>query len=80
MAALLLALAPKSGAHACIYLFTVDMEMEPLPGFKLTSWERGYGDMKMVPDMTTLRLIPWLPRLDPLLWDRTRGAGRSCRP
>ena len=50
------------GVHACIYLFTVDMEMEPLPGFKLTSWERGYGDMKMVPDMTTLRLIPWLPK------------------
>ena len=43
------------GAHACIYLFTVDMEMEPLPGFKLTSWERGYGDMKMVPDLTTAR-------------------------
>src|SRR6266511_2594653 len=52
----------EEGAHACIYLFTVDMEMEPLPGFKLTSWERGYGDMKMVPDMTTLRLIPWLPK------------------
>src|SRR5262249_438960 len=50
------------GAHACIYLFTVDMEMEPLPGFKLTSWERGYGDMKMVPDLTTARLIPWLPK------------------
>src|SRR5438445_1512119 len=50
------------GAHACIYLFTVDMEMEPLPGFKLTSWERGYGDMKMVPDLATLRLIPWLPK------------------
>jgi glutamine synthetase len=50
------------GVHACIYLFTVDMEMEPLPGFKLTSWERGYGDMKMVPDMGTLRLIPWLPK------------------
>src|SRR5262244_149354 len=49
------------GAHACIYLFTVDMEMEPLPGFKLTSWERGYGDMKLVPDMATLRRIPWLP-------------------
>jgi len=45
----------EEGAHACIYLFTVDMEMEPLPGFKLTSWERGYGDMKLVPDMTTLR-------------------------
>ncbi len=50
------------GVHACIYLFTVDMEMEPLPGFKLTSWERGYGDMKLVPDMGTLRLIPWLPK------------------
>ena len=50
------------GVHACIYLFTVDMEMEPLPGFTLTSWERGYGDMKMVPDLATLRLIPWLPK------------------
>ena len=50
------------GVHACIYLFTVDMEMEPLPGFKLTSWERGYGDMKMVPDLTTWRLLPWLPK------------------
>src|SRR5712691_7772600 len=50
------------GVHACIYLFTVDMEMEPLPGFTLTSWERGYGDMKLVPDFATLRLIPWLPK------------------
>ncbi|HUF90793.1 MAG TPA: glutamine synthetase family protein [Candidatus Limnocylindria bacterium] len=52
----------EHGAHACIYLFTVDMEMEPLPGFTLTSWERGYGDMKMVPDLDTLRVIPWLSR------------------
>jgi glutamine synthetase len=50
------------GVHACIYLLTVDMEMEPQPGFKLTSWERGYGDMKMVPDLATLRIIPWLPK------------------
>src|SRR5436309_3327251 len=34
----------RDGVNACIYLFTVDMEMEPLPGFKLTSWERGYGE------------------------------------
>ncbi|MDP3768333.1 MAG: glutamine synthetase, partial [Dehalococcoidia bacterium] len=39
----------EEGVHACIYLFTVDMEMEPQPGFTLTSWERGYGDMRMVP-------------------------------
>lgn len=50
------------GLHACIYLLTVDIDMEPLPGFKLTSWEKGYGDMRMVPDMGTLRLIPWLPK------------------
>ncbi|HSL50500.1 MAG TPA: glutamine synthetase family protein [Candidatus Deferrimicrobiaceae bacterium] len=50
------------GVHACIYLFTVDMEMEPLPGFKLASWERGYGDMKLQPDLTTWRLLPWLPK------------------
>jgi len=54
--------AVEAGVHACIYLFTVDMEMEPLSGFTLTSWERGYGDMKMVPDMATLRVIPWLPK------------------
>jgi glutamine synthetase len=52
----------EGGVHACIYLFTVDMEMEPLPGFRLTSWERGYGDMKMVPDLATWRLLPWLPK------------------
>jgi glutamine synthetase len=50
------------GLHACIYLFTVDIDMEPLPGFKLTSWEKGYGDMHMIPDMGTLRHIPWLPK------------------
>ncbi|PYO01499.1 MAG: glutamine synthetase [Candidatus Rokuibacteriota bacterium] len=50
----------RDGVNACIYLFTADMEMEPLPGFKLTSWERGYGDMTLVPDLTTLRRIPWL--------------------
>lgn len=54
--------AAREGVHACIYLFTVDMEMEPQPGFALTSWERGYGDMKLAPDLSTLRLIPWLPK------------------
>ena len=52
----------RQGLHACIYLFTVDMEMEPMPGFALASWQRGYGDMALVPDLATLRAIPWLPR------------------
>jgi glutamine synthetase len=54
--------ALEDGVRACIYLFTVDMEMEPLPGFRLTSWERGYGDMKLAPDLSTLRIVPWLPK------------------
>ncbi len=65
----------EEGAHACIYLFTVDMEMEPLPGFKLTSWERGYGDMKMVPDLATLRLVPWLPKTALVFCDVYTEAG-----
>lgn len=52
-------LAGGEGLHASIYLFVVDMDMEPLPGFDITSWETGYQDFRMVPDLTTLRLIPW---------------------
>ena len=48
------------GSHACNYLLAVDMEMEPVPGFKAASWELGYGDFTMLPDPNTLRRIPWL--------------------
>ena len=47
--------------HACNYLLTVDMEMEPVPGFKAASWDKGYGDFVIKPDLGTLRRIPWLP-------------------
>ena len=53
--------AVKDEWHACDYLLTVDMEMEPVPGFKAASWERGYGDFAIRPDLATLRRIPWLP-------------------
>ncbi len=46
--------------HSCNYLLTVDMEMEPVPGYKSASWEQGYGDYVMKPDMATLRRLPWL--------------------
>jgi glutamine synthetase len=52
----------KSGGHACDYLLTVDMEMEPVPGYAFASWELGYGDVHMVPDMATLRLASWLEK------------------
>jgi glutamine synthetase len=46
--------------HACDYLLAVDMEMEPVPGFKAASWDKGYGDFVIKPDLATLRRIPWL--------------------
>ena len=46
--------------HACNYLLAVDMEMEPVPGFKAASWELGYGDFAIRPDLSTLRRTPWL--------------------
>ncbi|NYS23990.1 glutamine synthetase [Rhodobacteraceae bacterium 2376] len=47
--------------HCCNYLLATDMEMITVPGYKSTSWEAGYGDYTMVPDLSTLRRVPWLP-------------------
>jgi glutamine synthetase len=52
----------KSGGHACDYLLTVDMEMEPVPGYAFANWELGYGDVHMVPDLSTLRHASWLDK------------------
>jgi glutamine synthetase len=52
----------RSGMHACNYLFTVDMEMEPVRGYQYANWELGYGDFHAVPDLNTLRLATWLDR------------------
>ena len=46
--------------EGCNYLLALDMEMEPVPGYEMANWEKGYGDFKIVPDMSTLRRIPWL--------------------
>ena len=50
----------SEGLHASLYLFVVDLDMNPLPGFELTNWGRGFHDFRMVPDLATLRLVPWL--------------------
>ena len=47
------------GTHACDYLLTVDMEMEPVPGYDYASWELGYGDFHLVADLTTLARAGW---------------------
>ena len=49
------------GAECCNYLLAVDVEMNTVDGYAMSSWGSGYGDMVMAPDMSTLRLLPWLP-------------------
>ncbi|MFP6762036.1 MAG: glutamine synthetase family protein, partial [Planctomycetaceae bacterium] len=52
----------RTGTHACNYLLTVDMEMEPVPGYRSANWESGYGDFHLVPDLDTLRQACWLEK------------------
>ncbi len=59
----------EHGAEACNYLLAVDVEMAPADGFAMSSWERGYGDFVMVPDLATLRPAPWLEGTALLLAD-----------
>src|ERR687886_416685 len=49
-----------SGSEGCNYLLAVDVEMNTVGGYAMSSWDRGYGDFVMVPDLDTLRLVPWL--------------------
>ncbi|SES03240.1 L-glutamine synthetase [Lentzea xinjiangensis] len=46
-------------AEGCNYLLAVDVEMNPVGGYAMSSWDRGYGDFVMKPDVGTLRRIPW---------------------
>ncbi len=61
--------AASGGTHACDYLLTVDMEMEPVQGYRLANWKRGYGDIHLVPDLTTLRRLSWQDRTALVLCD-----------
>lgn len=51
----------KHGSEGCNYLLAVDVDMNTVDGYAMSSWESGYGDLAMHPDFDTLRLIPWLP-------------------
>ncbi len=50
----------EHGLEGCNYLLALDMEMDPQPGYAMASWERGYGDFHLLPDLSTLRRVPWL--------------------
>jgi hypothetical protein len=47
------------GAEACNYLLAVDVDMNTVAGYTMSSWETGYGDFEMKPDLETLRPVPW---------------------
>src|SRR2546421_13103828 len=49
------------GSEGCNYLLAVDVEMNTVDGYAMSSWAGGYGDFAMVPDLDTLRLAPWHP-------------------
>jgi glutamine synthetase len=66
--------------EGCNYLLALEMEMDPVPGYEIASWERGYGDFAVVPDLATLRRIPWLEATALVLGDVTWHDGSPVQP
>jgi glutamine synthetase len=63
--------------HGCNYLLANDIDMEPVPGYAAASWEQGYGDFVIKPDMATLRRLPWLQGTALVLADVLDHHGRD---
>jgi glutamine synthetase len=68
------------GVEGCNYLLALDMEMDPIPGYSIASWEQGYGDFAMRPDLGSLRRIPWLEGTALVLCDVTWHDGSPVPP
>jgi glutamine synthetase len=64
------------GAEACNYLLAVDVEMNTVGGYAMSSWETGYGDFEMRPDFATLRPVTWVPGTALCMADLHWGDGR----
>ncbi|HEY0139892.1 MAG TPA: glutamine synthetase family protein [Thermoanaerobaculia bacterium] len=59
----------ENGMHACDYLLACDIDMDPVPGYQFTSWAKGYGDFRPLPDYNTMRVASWLPKTALVLCD-----------
>ena len=68
------------GTHACDYLLTVDMEMEPVSGYEFSNWNLGYGDMHLAPDLATMRKLSWLDRTAFVMCDSQLEPGHEPVP
>ena len=66
--------------EGCNYLLALDMEMDPVPGYEIASWERGYGDFALVPDLGSLRVTPWLEGTALVLCDVLWHDGAPVEP
>src|SRR3954447_609516 len=66
----------EHGTEACNYLLAVDVDMAPAEGYAMSSWEAGYGDFALHPDLSTLRTIPWHPGSALVMADVMWGDGR----
>ncbi|HEV2638060.1 MAG TPA: glutamine synthetase family protein [Actinocrinis sp.] len=62
-------------AEACSYLLAVDIDMNTVDGYAVSSWEQGYGDFVLRPDLATLRLVPWQPGTVLVQCDVVWGSG-----
>ncbi len=65
----------KHGTHGCNYLLTVNLDMDPLDGFNVASWEKGFGDFVFRPELETLRVLPWQAGAAFVLCDLAREDG-----
>jgi len=65
----------EHGIEACDYLLAVDVDMAPLPAYRFTNWDTGYGDFEAHPDFTTTRILPWLEGTAIVLCDLTDSTG-----
>jgi glutamine synthetase len=72
--------AAEHGIEGCDYLLALEMEMDPVPGYALASWDQGYGDFRLAPDFSTLRRIPWLEGTALVLADVLHHDGSDVKP
>ncbi len=66
--------------EGCNYLLALEMEMDPVPGYEIAGWERGYGDFALSPDLASLRRIPWLEGTALVLCDVLWHDGSPVEP
>jgi glutamine synthetase len=70
----------RHGLEGCGYLLATDMDMQPLAGYEISNWQRGYGDIVLQPDLATLRRLPWLEGTALVLCDAVWPDGSPVGP